>query len=76
MQKMHTHIIYVYTCIQLNLKNTGRNPAETQSIPLNADWSVKFEEDIVSCSRSDCPEEVFSQVCLLQCVPLVHLKDT
>lgn len=47
-----------------------------KSIPLNANWSVKFEEDIVSCSRSDCPEEVFSQVRLLKGVTLVHLSAT
>lgn len=47
-----------------------------KDIPLNANWSVKFEEDIVSYSRSDGPEEVFSLVCLLKCVTLVHLSDT
>ena len=34
-------------------------------VPLYAHRSVKFEEDIVSSSRSDGPEEVLSQVRLL-----------
>lgn len=44
--------------------------------PLYADRSVKLEEDVVSCSRSDGPEEVLSQVRLLECVTLIHLRDT
>ena len=43
---------------------------------LYAHRSVKFEEDVVSCSGSDGPEEVLPQVRLLQRVTLIHLCDT
>lgn len=36
-----------------------------ENIPLYANGSVKFEEDVVSCSGSDGPEEVLPQVGLL-----------
>lgn len=42
-------------------------------MPFYADWSVEFEEDVVSCGGGDGPEEVLSQVGLLQSVALVHL---
>lgn len=44
-----------------------------ENVPLYADWSVEFEEDVVSCGGGDGPEEVLSQVGLLQSVALVHL---
>lgn len=44
-------------------------------MPFYADWSVEFEEDVVSCGGGDGPEEVLSQVGLLQSVALVHLWD-
>lgn len=46
-----------------------------ENIPLYANGSVKFEEDVVSCSGSDGPEEVLPQVGLLQSVSLVHLGE-
>lgn len=45
------------------------------NMPFYADWSVEFEEDVVACSGGDGPEEVLSQVGLLQSVALVHLWD-
>lgn len=47
--------------------------ARADNVPLYADWSVEFEEDVVSSSGGDGPEEVLSQVGLLQSVALVHL---
>lgn len=45
------------------------------NMPFYADWSVEFEEDVVSSGGGDGPEEVLSQVGLLQSVALVHLWD-
>lgn len=50
--------------------------AHSPSLPLYVDGLVKLEEDVVSSSRIDSPEEVFSQVGLLQSVALVHLHST
>lgn len=50
-------------------------PPRADDVPLYADWPVKFEEDVVSCGGGDGPEEVLSQVGLLQSVALVHLCD-
>ena len=46
------------------------------SLPLYANRSVKLKEDVVSGGGGDGPEEVLSQVGLLQGVALVYLEHT
>lgn len=53
-------VLFLCSGFNLNADNQWH-----KHVPLYANRSVKFEEDIVSCSRSDGPEEVLSQVCLL-----------
>lgn len=50
-------------------------PPRADNMPVYADWPVELEEDVVSGSGGDGPEEVLSQVGLLQSVALVHLWD-